>query len=231
MQVISIRQNLTARGIACWMDIDGGMNTNIYDSMAEGVQNACCVVCFMAGAYEASENCRLELQFAKQTGVPIVPVLIEASYKATGWLGIVTAGALWVPLFDAATVDAGLDQLVQQIRRTVPADALLGGAGPATAAGDDALFTKADLRDELERLRTDLDTSVQPADQHGACRLPAGVPELPIGMRVSREMEELAATLLSPDPDKARVGFHGMVRSQHHCAATDVATCLAAALG
>ena len=71
------------------------MQSNLYESMAAGVQNACCVVCFMAAAYEASENCALELQFARQSGVPIVPVLMQAGYKASGWLGIVTAGALW----------------------------------------------------------------------------------------------------------------------------------------
>ena len=31
--------------------------------------NAGCVICFMETKYEKSENCRLELQFAKQSGV------------------------------------------------------------------------------------------------------------------------------------------------------------------
>ena len=39
------------------MDVDGGMATNVYDSMAEGVANAFCVVAFMSVAYEASEKC------------------------------------------------------------------------------------------------------------------------------------------------------------------------------
>eukprot|EP01051_Picozoa_sp_SAG22_P004477 SAG22_NODE_242_length_14104_cov_13.581935_2_plen_72_part_00 len=38
--------------------IDGGMQRNIYDSMAEGVMKAGCVVCFMEESYEKSENCR-----------------------------------------------------------------------------------------------------------------------------------------------------------------------------
>jgi hypothetical protein len=42
------------------------------------VQNACCVLCFMTAAYEGSENCALELQFARQSGVPIVPALMQA---------------------------------------------------------------------------------------------------------------------------------------------------------
>eukprot|EP01051_Picozoa_sp_SAG22_P004478 SAG22_NODE_242_length_14104_cov_13.581935_3_plen_81_part_00 len=31
--------------------------------------------------------CRLELQFAKQSGIPIIPVIIKANYKASGWCG------------------------------------------------------------------------------------------------------------------------------------------------
>ena len=140
--------------------------------MAEGVQNACecaavncldaatpplnrfsatgCVVCFMSKAYESSENCRLELQFAKQTGVPIVPVIVEAGYTAAGWLGIVTAGGLWVPLFDPSTIADGVDQLVQQVQRAVPAEALRDGAAAgAGGGGDDALFTASEMRDEV----------------------------------------------------------------------------------
>ena len=51
------------------------MKADIYDSMAEGVTNAACLVCFMTQAYQDSANCALELKFAKQSGVPIVPVV------------------------------------------------------------------------------------------------------------------------------------------------------------
>ena len=66
-----------------------------------GVSNAACVVCFMTQAYQDSQNCALELKFAKQSGVPIVAVMMEAPdssghvWKPGGWLGIVTAGILW----------------------------------------------------------------------------------------------------------------------------------------
>ena len=44
--------------------------------MAAGVENAACVVCFLSQQYQDSENCKLELKFAKQNGVPIVPVMV-----------------------------------------------------------------------------------------------------------------------------------------------------------
>eukprot|EP01050_Picozoa_sp_SAG11_P000358 SAG11_NODE_10_length_27955_cov_15.365235_10_plen_76_part_00 len=74
------------------MDIDNGMDIDIYDSMAAGVQNAAAVVCFMSKKYENSVNCALELKFAAQNGVPLVPVLMEPGFRAGGWLGILTAG-------------------------------------------------------------------------------------------------------------------------------------------
>eukprot|EP01047_Picozoa_sp_COSAG01_P027193 COSAG01_NODE_1786_length_9231_cov_19.575276_4_plen_57_part_00 len=47
--------------------------------MAEGVQGACVVVCFMSAKYQSSENCKLELKFARQTGCPIVPVMVRGA--------------------------------------------------------------------------------------------------------------------------------------------------------
>ena len=52
-----VRALLVQRGVPCWMDVDNGMNTDIYDSMAAGVQNAAVVICFMSAKYEASANC------------------------------------------------------------------------------------------------------------------------------------------------------------------------------
>ena len=78
------------------------MQQDIYESMAEGVENAACVVCFLSQKYQKSDNCKLELKFAKQSGVPIVPVMVEKTkgWRASGWLGIVVAGALWTSLRD-----------------------------------------------------------------------------------------------------------------------------------
>jgi hypothetical protein len=73
--VTRARKELQARGVKCWMDIDGGMQTDIYDSMAEGVQGAACVLCFMSKK-------------------PIVPVMMEplsSHWKASDWLGVITA--------------------------------------------------------------------------------------------------------------------------------------------
>eukprot|EP01052_Picozoa_sp_SAG31_P067364 SAG31_NODE_26155_length_447_cov_1.051724_1_plen_116_part_10 len=87
------RAEIEAKGIKTWMDISGGIGNDIYQSMADGVQNAAVVLAFMTRKYQDSDNCKLELKFAKQSGVPVIPIMLESSgWKPTDWLGIVTAG-------------------------------------------------------------------------------------------------------------------------------------------
>ena len=43
-------------------DIDGGMNVDIYDSMATAVDGAAVVITFMSQRYQDSVNCKLELK-------------------------------------------------------------------------------------------------------------------------------------------------------------------------
>ena len=170
-----------------------------------------------------------ELQFAKQSGVPIIPGLVEANgYKASGWLGVVTAGLLWVPLYD---VKAGIEQLCQQIHIAMPGEA--AATDSATAQGSDrdgvggvdsgvenqatSLFSVEEMREELLRLRADLAAAASSkatrplaAVAGGPCPLPAGVPELPANLRVSPEMQQLALALLSPNSTTSRCSFVGM---------------------
>ena len=85
--VVRVRKNLMQRGLSCWMDIDGEHgSTDIYEMMAAGVENAAVVLAFMNPEYQNSENCQLELKFAKQSGLPIVPIMtnVDATWKATG---------------------------------------------------------------------------------------------------------------------------------------------------
>eukprot|EP01052_Picozoa_sp_SAG31_P021337 SAG31_NODE_1645_length_7652_cov_2.069906_2_plen_249_part_00 len=200
-EVKSAHDMLKARGIPTWMDVDGGMQTDIYDSMAEGVGNAAVVIPFMGYKYQVSENCKLELKFAKQTGVPIVPVMMEAGFRPSGWLGLLTAGSLWTPLHDKATLEENVDGLVRQIKLAIAPDA----DEPVDSAQED--FSAKELRDELDRLAQE-DGEEQPTEE---ARIPALAPPLPAGVLITPEMETLLSKLV--DPSRTRVGFCGMVRS------------------
>ena len=94
-QVTRAHDLLVKLGLKVWMDISGGMGSDIYDSMAEGVSNAFVVVAFMSQKYQDSENCMLEAKYARQCGVGILPVMVESGWRPSGWLGIILAGALW----------------------------------------------------------------------------------------------------------------------------------------
>ena len=41
---------------------------------------------------------KLELKFAAQSGVSILPVKSEKGFQASSWLGIITAGKLWAEI-------------------------------------------------------------------------------------------------------------------------------------
>jgi hypothetical protein len=61
-QVINVREHFAARGIPTWMDVDGGMQIDVFDSMAQGVANAAVVVAFMTQRYQDSDNCTYSVQ-------------------------------------------------------------------------------------------------------------------------------------------------------------------------
>ena len=46
--------------------------------------------------FQGSRNCKKELNYADGQTKSIVPVMCEKGFKAQGWLGIITAGLLWI---------------------------------------------------------------------------------------------------------------------------------------
>ena len=217
--VIRVRKALVQRGIDCWMDVGGGMKTDIYDSMAEGVENAAVVICFMNQSYQESENCQLELKFAKQSGLPFVPVMLsdDPKWKASGWLGIVTAGALWTPL-DLADFENSVDRIASQVKMVAITEKEETGA----SEGSDA------VKAELKRLREDLEAATsrsrgvdlsKPAfDPSQPAVVPQPVPQLPKDFRETDAIVQLRRLLTATRKNTgtvARIGFWGMGKLNH----------------
>jgi hypothetical protein len=223
--VRKVRAALEAEGVRCWMDIDH-MKSDIYDSMAEGVQGAACVICFMTQAYQESANCKLELKFAQQSGVPIVPVMLAPDWRASDWLGIVTAGALWTALYSGDFKDS-IRKIIAQIRKNVvyvaPAN-----TDESSDEYEEVAFSVDDMRGELQRLMADLHVAKGELNGQnaqgsatapkgtaattaavGSFRIPAGVPFDPSGLRVTAEMKQLHKLLLSAN-SAPQIGFCGM---------------------
>ena len=118
---------------------------------------------------KASANCKLELKFAQQSGVPIVPVMMIADFQASGWLGIITAGTLWTAVHGGELDDA-VDKLVIQMQSTLEnhrdqgmmsadssaSDADVDESDFSSTEDEDLEFSVQEMRDELQRLMADL---------------------------------------------------------------------------
>ena len=228
-QVKTIKEMLNRRKVKCWMDIDGGMKSDIYDSMAEGVQGAACVICFMTQAYQDSANCKLELKFAQQSGVPIIPVMMQPNFAAKGWLGILTSGSVWTPMYESSSVPDGIDKLIAQAQHLVPgmrgedvSDTMSEASGDGSSfdvgGWGEEIFSLAEMREELDRLREETVPSAganrrssKTVGKGGVplCPLPAMVPTLPQGIFVTEKMQSVLDAVLS-DTSTPQIGFCGM---------------------
>jgi hypothetical protein len=156
----------------------------------------------------------LEAKYAKQCGVSIVPVMIEGDgWKPSGWLALITAGALWVSLRQESQIEDSVRQLHGQIQKVI------GTPVQVEDVGDEGVVTASEAKEELERLRGDLVQSTDHssiavlADPSEPATIPAGVPKLPPKFQSTEQIRELTRLVLSTaarDMSMSRVGFWGM---------------------
>ena len=92
------------------------MSSNINDSMAFGVDNAIVVIPFMTPKYADSKNCKKELNYADAQNKEIVPIMAEKDYKAVGWLGLITAGLLWIDFRNPGTISTSVISLEKELQ-------------------------------------------------------------------------------------------------------------------
>lgn len=127
-------EGLKSMGIPVWMDIEGGIKGNINDSMALGVDGAAVVCPFMTAKYQESKNCKKELNYADAQDVEIVPIMAEKSYKATQWLGIITAGMLWIDFRSTDNLPTRIKSLAQEIIQQAGDKLTIGAPNPTAGA-------------------------------------------------------------------------------------------------
>ncbi|CAB1460906.1 unnamed protein product [Pleuronectes platessa] len=99
--VKKIYNRLRDDGLPVWMDVEGGVKGNINDAMAAGVEEAVVICPFMTPEYQASRSCKKELNYADTRAVLVVPVMLTKNWEASEWLGLITAGLLWVDFRNA----------------------------------------------------------------------------------------------------------------------------------
>ncbi|XP_060080410.1 uncharacterized protein LOC132559800 [Ylistrum balloti] len=89
--LLDVRAALEENKFTVWMDVDQ-MRGDVYERMAEAVENAAVVMLAMSRSYKMSEYCRREAAYAGKLNKHIIPLKVEKDYDADGWLGIMTAG-------------------------------------------------------------------------------------------------------------------------------------------
>lgn len=70
---------------------------------------------FRSPKYLESKNCKKELNYADGVNVPIVPVMLERNWKATQWLGLITAGLLWIDFRSMDNIETRIQSLAKEI--------------------------------------------------------------------------------------------------------------------
>ncbi len=89
-------------------------------SMAEGVENAGIICCFISPEYQESKNCKLELKYGETRRKRILPCIVtdQKGWKPSGWLGLITAGRLYINFEDDSEENIRLKakELIDQIK-------------------------------------------------------------------------------------------------------------------
>nr|XP_014354029.1 PREDICTED: uncharacterized protein LOC106706926 [Latimeria chalumnae] len=83
--------------------------------MAAGVEGAVAVCPFLTPAYQQSRNCKKELNYADSRQIAIIPIMIEKDWKASEWLGLITAGLLWIDFRHAERDQETFNKCVQSL--------------------------------------------------------------------------------------------------------------------
>ena len=77
------------------------------------------MVCpFLTEQYQNSKNCRKELNYTDSCSKDIVPCMVQPNFKASSWLGLLTAGMLWIDFRNPAKFETSMDSLVKEITAT-----------------------------------------------------------------------------------------------------------------
>jgi hypothetical protein len=82
------------------------------------VENSMVVCPFLTKKYQDSKNCKKELNYSDCCNKDIVPCMAEPNFKATGWLGLLTAGMLWIDFRNPANFEQSVESLVKEITAT-----------------------------------------------------------------------------------------------------------------
>ena len=89
--------------------------------MAEAVENSAAVCVFITPEYEASRNCKKELEYADDLEIPIIPCRCRADFKPKGWLRLITGSLMSYDFRDLSDkpVNITMNKLINYIQTNI----------------------------------------------------------------------------------------------------------------
>ena len=88
-------------------------------SLADGVENAVVICCFVTPDYGKSENCKLEVEYARKRRKPLIPCNLgnASTWKPTDWLRSMATENIWIDFHEVSesNIDSKIRELVGRI--------------------------------------------------------------------------------------------------------------------
>ncbi|CAF0809847.1 unnamed protein product [Adineta ricciae] len=109
-----IYQGLVNKNYKVWMDLTD-MADDILVSMARAVENSYIVLLCINQQYYESDYCRLEAEYAAENRIKFIPCLMEKSFRAQSWLGIIKGSNFHIDFSSPEDFDESFNELVRQI--------------------------------------------------------------------------------------------------------------------
>ena len=105
-----------------WIDSRPTHSVN-FDVMAKAIENAEFVLICMSDAYKQNPCCEMEASYAVKRQCRIIPIVMTPSYKADGWLAVLTTELIHI---DYPTL--GFDRAYQEVKKQIELYRMNGAA-------------------------------------------------------------------------------------------------------
>ncbi|CAF3874731.1 unnamed protein product [Rotaria sp. Silwood1] len=109
-----IYDRLTERHYNVWFD-KKDLHGSVLDSMGEAVENSYVVLLCMTDGYSKSAFCTKEAKYAVEKKIPVIPCMVEKTFRPSGGLGIIKSDLKHIKLFDEDKFDENFEELIDEI--------------------------------------------------------------------------------------------------------------------
>lgn len=92
---LDIYNSLIKDGYTVWFDLEE-MHGSILVAMAQGIESSDIILYCITEKYSQSPHCQKEAEYAFVQQKIMIPLLLQAKYKPTGWLGLLLGASLYI---------------------------------------------------------------------------------------------------------------------------------------